>query len=244
VGTRVGRDAFRLAVQEKYGRGGMSHAHNGFLDLGVSLGIPGVLLWLAFLGSFVVFVVRTPEAAGAGLRGALLLVIIASRPARCSTPRCATISSRNTCSPPARSWAPSSWPGPVAAREEWLILSHAFNMDGRAASHTITDKIPHLLRQGITPIVISAVTGRRDANIEHHQLLPLSPAGLRFDLRHVLRRKLTNRIAYNVVLGLVSLLLLPFYIVEKLIEDREPHWSWGPRRTCAARASSASAGPP
>jgi len=116
----------------------------------------------------------------------------------------------------------------VAAREEWLILSHAFNMDGRAASHTITDKIPHLLRQGITPIVISAVTGRRDANIEHHQLLPLSPAGLRFDLRHVLRRKLTNRIAYNVVLGLVSLLLLPFYIVEKLIEDREPHWSWGP----------------
>ena len=76
-GTRVGRDAFRLAVQEKYGRGGMSHAHNGFLDLGVSLGIPGVLLWLAFLGSFVVFVVRTPEAAGAGLRGALLLVIVA-----------------------------------------------------------------------------------------------------------------------------------------------------------------------
>ena len=75
-GTRVGRDAFRLAVVDKYGRGGMSHAHNGFLDLGVSLGIPGVLLWLAFLGSFVVFVVRTPDAAGPGLRGALLLVIL------------------------------------------------------------------------------------------------------------------------------------------------------------------------
>jgi hypothetical protein len=74
-GTRVGRDAFRLAIQEKYGRGGMSHAHNGFLDLGVSLGIPGVVLWLAFLGSFVVFVAHTPQAAGPGLRGALLLVI-------------------------------------------------------------------------------------------------------------------------------------------------------------------------
>jgi len=23
--------------------------------------------------------------------------------------------------------------------EDWLILAHAFNMDGRAASHTITD---------------------------------------------------------------------------------------------------------
>jgi len=75
-GTRVGRDAFRLAIRDKYGRGGMSHAHNGFLDVGVSLGIPGVLLWLAFLGSFVVFVVRTPEAAGPGLRGALLLLIL------------------------------------------------------------------------------------------------------------------------------------------------------------------------
>ena len=26
-------------------------------------------------------------------------------------------------------------------RSKWLIISHAFNMDGRAASLTITDKI-------------------------------------------------------------------------------------------------------
>ena len=111
--------------------------------------------------------------------------------------------------------------------EHWLILAHAFNMDGRAASHTITDKIPHLVRQGITPIVLSAITGRRDTVIEHQQLLPLGPAALRFDLRHVLRRKLPNRIAYNAVLGLISLVLLPFYLLEKLYMDREPHWSWG-----------------
>lgn len=75
-GTRVGRDAFRLAVVDKFGRGGMSHAHNGFIDLGVSLGFPGLALWIAFLASFVMYVVRVPEAAGSGLRGALLLVII------------------------------------------------------------------------------------------------------------------------------------------------------------------------
>jgi len=45
-----------------------------------------------------------------------------------------------------------------AGAEKWLILSHAFNMDGRAASHTITDKIPHFFGTGITPIVISAPT--------------------------------------------------------------------------------------
>jgi O-antigen ligase len=75
-GTRVGRDAFRLAVVDKFGRGGMSHAHNGFIDVGVSLGFPGLALWIAFLASFVGVVARVPEAAGSGVRGALLLVII------------------------------------------------------------------------------------------------------------------------------------------------------------------------
>jgi hypothetical protein len=49
----------------------------------------------------------------------------------------------------------------LPVRKNWLMLSHAFNMDARAASHTITDKIPHFLGTGITPIVISAPT--------HHQ---------------------------------------------------------------------------
>ncbi|HUQ29315.1 MAG TPA: hypothetical protein VM051_12030 [Usitatibacter sp.] len=112
--------------------------------------------------------------------------------------------------------------------EEWLIVAHAFNMDGRAASHTITDKIPHLLALGIRPIVLSAVTGRRDGVVEHQQVLPLSPAALRFDLRHVLRRRFTSRAAYNAVLGLISLVLLPFYLLEKVFIRLETHWSWGP----------------
>lgn len=111
--------------------------------------------------------------------------------------------------------------------EEWLILSHAFNMDGRAASHTITDKIPHLLALGVRPVVLSAVTGRRDSVVEHHQLLPLSPAALRFDLRHVLRRRLGHGALYNLVLGSITLLLLPFYLLEKAFVRLEPHWSWG-----------------
>lgn len=111
-------------------------------------------------------------------------------------------------------------------RESWLILSHAFNMDGRAASQTITDKIPHLLDQGIEPIVLSAVTGRRDQVVEHHQLLPISPVGLRFDLRFVLRRHIGSKWGYKTAVGLMTLLLLPFYLVEKLFIRLEPQWSW------------------
>jgi glycosyltransferase involved in cell wall biosynthesis len=99
-------------------------------------------------------------------------------------------------------------------------------MDGRAASHTITDKIPHLISQGIEPIVLSAVTGRRDEVVEHHQLLPVSPAGLRFDIRYILRRHISSKPVYNLVVGLVTLLMLPFYVLEKILIRLEPQWSW------------------
>jgi O-antigen ligase len=75
LGTGVGRDAFRRAIHAKYGTAGMSHAHNGFLDLGASVGIPGLILWVAFLVALVRCVTRAREAAGSGLRLAMALVV-------------------------------------------------------------------------------------------------------------------------------------------------------------------------
>jgi O-antigen ligase len=74
MGTRVGRDAFRLAMQEKYGRGGMSHAHNGLVDVGVSVGWVGLILWIVFILSFVAFAARSVDPTRSGLRLALVLV--------------------------------------------------------------------------------------------------------------------------------------------------------------------------
>lgn len=48
-GTQIGRDAFNRLIHAKYGTAGMSHAHNGLIDLGLSVGFPGMALWLAFL---------------------------------------------------------------------------------------------------------------------------------------------------------------------------------------------------
>ncbi len=76
-GTRIGRDAFTLAVRDKYGVAGMSHAHNGFLDLGVSVGFPGVILWIAFMASFAMYAVKGSDADRSGLRAALVLAIVA-----------------------------------------------------------------------------------------------------------------------------------------------------------------------
>jgi hypothetical protein len=75
-GTRVGRDAFRWAVEAKYGRAGMSHAHSSIIDLGASLGWIGVFWWVVFMASFAACARQARGAAGSGLRLALALVVL------------------------------------------------------------------------------------------------------------------------------------------------------------------------
>ncbi len=108
----------------------------------------------------------------------------------------------------------------------WLILSHAFNMDGRAASQTITDKIPHFLKAGIELQVLSAVTGEKDDRFRHDQLLPWGPSGLRFDFRHWVTVRFGRTWVYKVFTPLLSLLLSPFILLEKVLLGLSSHWSW------------------
>jgi len=110
--------------------------------------------------------------------------------------------------------------------QRWLVLAHAFNMDGRASSQTITDKLPHLERAGIELVILSGVSGRHDSHFEHHQLWPAGPAGIRFEMRHVLRKHLGSGVAYRVVMVALSLPLLPFMLIEKLWRPVESSWSW------------------
>ncbi|MGQ0708568.1 MAG: glycosyltransferase family 4 protein [Rhodoferax sp.] len=117
-------------------------------------------------------------------------------------------------------------------RQRWLLLAHCFNMDGRAASQTITDKIPHLRAAGIELVVLSGVSGRKDAALEHYQVWPALAAGIRFELRHVLRQHLPHAALYRAAMVLLSLPLLPFMLLEKLLCPIESSWSW---RFSAAR---------
>ncbi|CAM8657775.1 GT4_WbuB-like domain containing protein [Comamonadaceae bacterium] len=111
-------------------------------------------------------------------------------------------------------------------QQRWLVLAHAFNMDGRAASQTITDKLPHLEAAGIELVVLSGVSGSRDRHYEHYQLWPAGPAGIRFELRHVLRKHLSSPLVYRLVMLLLSLPLLPFMLLEKVLRPVESSWSW------------------
>jgi glycosyltransferase involved in cell wall biosynthesis len=111
-------------------------------------------------------------------------------------------------------------------KQHWLILSHCFNMDGRAASQTITDKLPYLVKAGIEPIILSGVSGEQDKNYLHYQFVPWGPSGLRFDLRHVIASHLGRGYLYKLVVGLMGLLLAPFIVVERGLLGLQSQWSW------------------
>jgi len=113
-----------------------------------------------------------------------------------------------------------------AESEHWLILSHCFNMDGRAASQTITDKLPNLMARGIEPVVLSGVSGKQDERFPHLRLLPWGPAGLRFDLRHVVAMHFGRGVVYRILTLIISLLLAPFIALERLLFGLQNHASW------------------
>lgn len=114
----------------------------------------------------------------------------------------------------------------VSEKKRWLILTHAFNMDGRAASLTITDKIPYLLQAGVEPIVFSAITGIKDQRFPHYQFIAWGPSGFRFDFRHWVANKYGRGLIYKITTRTVSILLAPLIAIEKLCLGYSSQWSW------------------
>lgn len=110
--------------------------------------------------------------------------------------------------------------------KRWLILSHGFNMDGRASSQTITDKMPYLLADGVKPTVFSAITGIKDQRFPHRQFLAWGPAAFRFDFRHWIANQYGRGFIYKLLTRIVSILLAPFIGLEKLILGYSSQWSW------------------
>jgi hypothetical protein len=114
----------------------------------------------------------------------------------------------------------------MSEKKSWLILSHGFNMDGRASSQTITDKMPYLLEAGVRPIVFSAITGIQDQRFPHRRFLAWGPAAFRFDFRHWIANQYGRGFIYKLLTRAVSILLAPFIGLEKLVLGYSSQWSW------------------
>jgi hypothetical protein len=99
-------------------------------------------------------------------------------------------------------------------------------MDGRAASQTITDKIPYFLEAGVKPTVFSSITGIKDTRFSHYQFLAWGPAAFRFDFRHWFANQFGRGLLYKFVTTSISILLAPFIALEKTLLGFSSQWSW------------------
>ena len=99
-------------------------------------------------------------------------------------------------------------------------------MDGRAASQTITDKIPYFLEAGVKLIVFSSITGIKDNRFSHYQFLAWGPAAFRFDFRHWVANQYGRGLLYKFVTTSFSILLAPFIALEKTLLGFSSQWSW------------------
>ena len=110
--------------------------------------------------------------------------------------------------------------------QNWLIIAHCMNMDGQAASHHVSDKLQYLERRGISPTLLSAASGSKDCQYPHHQVFSPFPSGIKFELRHAIRLRIKNRILSEILLGILNLIIVPFYLLEKVFLPFDSQWSW------------------
>ena len=108
----------------------------------------------------------------------------------------------------------------------WLILSYRVNVPGSACSQHIDDRLPVLQRAGITPIVLSGPVGGRLDRVRHVRTWSLAPSGLRFELRHYLRKRCPRRWQFKLAETILLLPVMPLYLMEKMLINLESEWSW------------------
>ena len=111
-------------------------------------------------------------------------------------------------------------------KHRWFILAHCFNMDGRAASQTITDRLPYLMDRGVDIVVLSAPTGTKDKRFPHYQIISPAPSGIRFEMRFIIKNKFRNKAVQSILKAISALLCLPFYVAEKIFLQFDSQWSW------------------
>jgi glycosyltransferase involved in cell wall biosynthesis len=114
----------------------------------------------------------------------------------------------------------------TTGRRYWLILSYRANIDGSACAQHIDDRLPYLARRGITPVLLTGPVGARFQRWPHFRCWSIAPSGIRFELRHALRKRLRRRWQFKLVETLLLLPVFPFYLLEKLIINLESEWSW------------------
>jgi len=110
--------------------------------------------------------------------------------------------------------------------QRWLIVSYFSGVDSLACSHHIDDRIPHLRRLGVEPVMLSSPCAPADADYRLVRVASPMPSGLRFEMRHVTRRAIPNSSIRRLLQIPALLAILPGYAIESLLLNFECTSSW------------------
>lgn len=111
-------------------------------------------------------------------------------------------------------------------KRRWLIISYFANIDPMAPSHHIDDRLSFLKKRGICVHLLSSPCGARYYNLLHTRISSLAPSGIRYEVRHFLRRKTRSKAWFKLWETLLLLPLYPFYFIEKMLFRLDSTWSW------------------
>lgn len=117
---------------------------------------------------------------------------------------------------------------PAEERTPWLVVSYFVNEGGMACSHHVDDRVPELQEKGIDLTLLSSLCVRRMPGVRHLRAPSLSPSGIRFEVRQVLKRRRLSRWRFKLWETLLLLPLYPFYLLEKLLLNIDTTWFWFP----------------
>jgi hypothetical protein len=95
-----------------------------------------------------------------------------------------------------------------------------------AASNHIDDRLSLLKDNGINFELVSSFCGEKYKNYNHKRLFSLFPSGLRYEIKHIIKREINNNIIRRLLEIIFLLPIILFYIIEKLFIRLDATWSW------------------
>ena len=119
-------------------------------------------------------------------------------------------------------------PSPAGERARWLVLSYFSRVDGMACAQHLDDRVPILRESGIEPVLLTGPCGERWEEGIHAIARCVAPSGVRFEVRHLFRKRGLRGPLHKVLEFLLLLPVLPFYLLEKILIHLDSQWSWFP----------------
>lgn len=107
-----------------------------------------------------------------------------------------------------------------------LVISYFANVDSLAPSHHIDDRLPYLSEKADIVLLSSPCGNRNEAVFSHARVPSPAPSGIRYELRHFLKRRCRTKLTRKLWEALVLVPVLPLYLLEKIILKLDSTWSW------------------